>query len=171
MNDTEKMEKAINCVECLANGVHPITGEVLKETVFDEPEIIRCLFFVKEVLRGKVSQPTKSKKEGFSAVGNLEDFLQDQPTSLSPFIKKISQANNGVGPSAKKIWDLLVENKFLYEGTNLNGTKTKLPTELGKQSGISCAERQNSAGEKYYVVVYNRKGQELLLDCIRKIYC
>ncbi len=172
MNDVEKLQNATNMIECLANGIHPITGEILEGTVFDEPEIIRCLFFVKEVLREHIAHPPKMKKGDFSIPETLrlEDFLQDQPISLTPFIKKIKEANHDVGPNANKIWELLLERGLLYKGENINGKETKLPTELGEQSGLKCVTRHNSAGVSYYVVVYDRKGQELLLDCIRELY-
>ncbi len=171
MIDIAKMQNAKRIIECLANGIHPVTGEILKDTVFDEPEVIRCLFFIKEVLQEEIENPQKGKKEEFSADSlQLENVLQDEPIALSPFVKKIKDANGGVGPNAKKIWELLTDRGFLCEGTNLNGNKTRLPTELGLQSGLTRSERQTAMGKSFYVVEYDRTGQELLLECIKEIY-
>ena len=172
MNDMERMQNATRVIECLANGIHPITGEILKETIFDEPEVIRCLFYVKDVLQGKIKAPSKSQKDKFIISDNLrlQDFLQDEPICLSPFVGKIKDANNGVGPSASKIWELLIEKGYLYEGTNIEGKNTKLPTELGKQNGLSYVERHRTSGKDYFVVEYNRQGQELLIECIVELY-
>lgn len=172
MNDIEKMQNATRLIECLANGIHPLTGEILKETIFDEPEVIRCLFYVKEVLQGKIAVPSKSQKDKFIITDNLhlEDFLQDEPICMSPFVRKIKEANNEIGPSASKIWELLIEKGYLYEGTNIDGNNTKLPTELGKQNGLSYVERIRTSGKNYFVVEYNRRGQELLIECIIELY-
>lgn len=172
MNDIEKMQNATKIIECLANGVHPITGEILKETIFDEPEVIRSLFYVKDVLQGKIKPASKSQKDKFTITDNLrlEDFLRDEPICLSPFVGKIKEANNGVGPSTSKIWDLLIDKGYLYEGTNLEGKNTKLPTELGKQNGLSYVERHRSSGKDYFAVEYNRRGQELIIECIKELY-
>ena len=84
MNDMDKMQNAIRFIECLANGIHPATGEILNETIFDEPEVIRCLFYVKDVLQEKIKTPSKSQKDKFIISDNLhlEDFLQDEPICL-----------------------------------------------------------------------------------------
>ena len=171
-NDTARIQNAIKIIDCLANGVHPATGEILKETVFDEPEVIRCLFYVKDLLQGGISTPAKTQKDKFVITGDLrlENLLQSEPICLSPFIQKIKDANNGVGPSASKIWGLLIEKGYLYEGTNAYGVNTKMPTELGKQRGLSYVERTQMSGKSYYVVEYNRRGQELLIECIKELY-
>ena len=172
MNNMEKMQNATKLIECLANGIHPITGEILKETIFDEPEVIRGLFYVRDVLQGKIMAPEKILKDKFIITENLrlEDFLQDEPICLSPFVRNIKETNNGVGPSASKIWGLLIEKGYLYEGTNIEGKNTKLPTELGKQNGLSYVERHRTSGKDYFVVEYNRQGQELLIECIMELY-
>lgn len=172
MNDTARIQNAIKFIDCLANGVNPVTGEILQETVFDEPEVIRCLFFVKDVLQEKTSSPAKSQKDKFVITDDLrlEDFLQTEPVSLSPFLRKIKETNGGAGPNAGKIWGLLIEKGYLREGTNADGKATRLPTDLGRQSGISCVERVRMTGKSYIVVVYNRKAQQLIIDCIKELY-
>ncbi len=172
MKEIERITKAEKFVECLANDVHPITGEILSESVFDEPEIIRGLFFVKDVLQNYMARPNKSTKDKFTLTHNLhlEDILQDNPISLTPFIKKIKELNNGIGPSAKLIWNLLIEKGYLYEDTNADGKTSKIPTELGKQNGLSCVEKITMYGKSYNVVVYDNQGQHLIWDTIKEIY-
>ena len=172
MDEIERIAKAEKFVECLANGVHPITGEILSDTVFDEPEMIRGLFFVRDVLQDYITRPRKSTKDKFTFTDDLhfEDILQDNPISLSPFVKKIKELNNGIGPNAKLIWSFLIEKGYLYEETNADGKTSKIPTELGKQNGLSCVEKYTMYGKSYIVVVYNKQGQELLWNTIKEIY-
>ncbi|MBQ0084459.1 MAG: hypothetical protein KBS52_06840 [Clostridiales bacterium] len=52
------ISEAREIVEALANGVNPVTGEILsKESCFNEPDIIRALFLATEELK-------KSEKRG-----------------------------------------------------------------------------------------------------------
>ncbi len=172
MDDIERIAKAEKFVECLANGVHPITGEILNEKIFDEPEMIRGLFFVRDVLQDYIPRPKKSAKDKFTLTDNLhlEDILQDNPISLSPFVKKIKELNNGIGPNAKLIWSFLIEKGYLYEETNLDGKTFKIPTELGEQNGLSYVQKSTMYGKSYNVVVYDRQGQELIWNTIKEIY-
>ena len=170
--DVNRLEKATIYIDSLANGINPISGEALAGDVFDEPDVIRCLFFVKDILKSCMERPVKQKNESFTIDDetNLEKFLLNKPSSLSPFIKNIKEANNGVGPSANKIWELLVEKGYLYLGTDGEGKKTKLPTESGLQNGISYVERQGTNGKPYFAVIYDKTGQKLLLECIKELY-
>ena len=172
MEENERIAKAEKYVECLANGVHPITGEILSESIFDEPEMIRGLFFVRDVLQDCNARPKKSAKDKFTLTDNLllEDILQESPISLSAFLKKIKELNNGIGPSGKEIRIFLIEKGYLYEDTSADGKTSKIPTELGKQSGLSYVEKSNMYGISYNVVVYNKQAQKLLCNIIKEIY-
>ncbi len=172
MSDVNKIDKAREYIESLANGLNPLTGEELFETVFDEPEIIRCLFFVRDILQSYKAAPVKTKSDTFEIdkESDLSKYILDRPSSLTTFIKNIKYSNKGLGPSANKIWDWLVEKGYLYVSTDNEGKNTKMPTDDGKKCGISYVEREGTNGKPYCAVVYDRNGQKLLLECIRELY-
>ena len=87
MSDVNKIDKAREYIESLATGLNPLTGEELFETVFDEPEIIRCLFFVRDILQSYKAAPVKTKSDTFEI---------DKESDLSKYIlpyEKITKNN------------------------------------------------------------------------------
>ena len=175
MVEAEKLQYFLHLVDGLANGVNPVTGAVLSESVFDEPEVIRGLFGVKEILRELLENPKPATRKSASKFVwrddlPLSEILQDDPICVSPFVAKIKAVNDGIAPSAKAIWELLDAKGILYDGVDVNGEKRRLPTPGAKQYGVFAQERFSSTRGTYTVVTYDRNGQQLLLDCIKEIY-
>ena len=50
-SDFEKMDKAKSVMVKMAEGINPITGEQIRDESFlNDPRIIRCFYFIAEVL-------------------------------------------------------------------------------------------------------------------------
>lgn len=62
-----KLEKEIKVLEALANGVDPVTGEVLdNQSPYNQPEVIRSLFTILNELKSptkKIKLPKKTIEE------------------------------------------------------------------------------------------------------------
>ena len=57
------METNIKIIEGLANGIDPVTGELLPSNApYNSPEVIRALFFVLEQVKNPRKRPPKIKK-------------------------------------------------------------------------------------------------------------
>ena len=70
--DLTKLDLAIKYIERMAEGKNPVTNQdIIEETIVNDPNVIRCLFFIVDVLKqvqangGAITSNTKSKKEKF----------------------------------------------------------------------------------------------------------
>ena len=62
------ISQAREIVEALANGINPITGEILsKESCFNEPDVIRALFAATEELKKAEKRGKKARRVGKAA--------------------------------------------------------------------------------------------------------
>lgn len=72
-----KLEKEIKVLEALANGVDPVTGEVLDDqSPYNQPEVIRSLFVILNELKNptnKAKLPKKTTEE--KQAENIENGL------------------------------------------------------------------------------------------------
>ncbi len=51
-DDSERIEKSIVILQKIAKGINPVTGEPINDESFlNDPRIIRCFFFVTEILK------------------------------------------------------------------------------------------------------------------------
>lgn len=58
VNEIEKIQKAKNVLLKMAKGIDPLTGETISEDSYlNDPRIIRCLYFVTEVLDDVLHAP------------------------------------------------------------------------------------------------------------------
>lgn len=60
----ELLNRAKEYIEKLANGINPTTGELIQnDSVINDAKIIRCLFFVKDVLDDNINKCMKTKRK------------------------------------------------------------------------------------------------------------
>ncbi|MCD7745526.1 MAG: hypothetical protein LUI13_09645 [Lachnospiraceae bacterium] len=178
--DRNKLDTAISYVERIADGKNPVTGvEVGEDTVLNNPNVIRCMFFIKEVLEGVRcnggyigSKPKKSELADFPL-----DLLQSYTyREDKPITKLVEQLNEPVDESQhrklsyKPITQWLKLNGFLQDdfNTELNKNVTE-PTEKGRQIGISSEKRRSMAGAEYIRVIYGREAQEFIVQNLERI--
>ena len=84
MTELEKMKRAKMYIDDLANGIDPLTGQVVSDTdIINNVRITRCLFYVSGILKkvidndGEVScvRVKQGKKEFFSLTDTEVDAL------------------------------------------------------------------------------------------------
>lgn len=90
-------ERVISIIDALANGIDPITGEVLPDSSpYNQPEVIRALFHVINLLP-KVKKPKKTTEQK-----QQENIDKGQPKNFGlPWLDEdvtfvIDQYNSGV---------------------------------------------------------------------------
>ncbi len=65
MTQQELAQRAKGYMDALANGIDPITGKELPEdTVLNRPQMIRCFFYVSDILRQVVENGGHVGREG-----------------------------------------------------------------------------------------------------------
>lgn len=172
MDNIEKVEWAKNCIESLANGIQPFTGEVSENSILDDPQLIRCFFFVRDVLNEVIASGGKKKtKTEFVLTDTLLDRIPIRPEKmcLTQFLNGIKEVNEGKAPKFGAIREYLIEQELLESRQDASGKITRYATNKAKQYGIENEERIGSNG-KYTVVVYDTTGQQYLVECIKKMY-
>lgn len=177
MTELEKVERAKMYMDKLANGINPIDDTMAPDDdIINNVRLSRCFFFVSDVLRQVIEnggpKPAVTGKK-----------LKKLPLEI-PFEKRsqfaYSEKSIPASEIAKRV-NALVDNdnmqKLTYSGiltwlTEIgmmewaftpDGKRTKWPTKIGKENGISVEERTGNKG-LYQVVVYNTAAQHFIID-------
>ncbi len=173
--EMEKLEKALLYVERIAEGNNPIGNEPAPyDAVLNNPDIIRSMFFAKEVLselkqNGGVIGKTysSSKKKDFP----IETLAAFQFAERKTITRLTEQLNSGINTDEyqkikyKTITDWLKENGYLQEKEDEQlGKKVTLATTKGQAIGIRHSLQTGMNGSSYYRVEYNKSAQEFVVQ-------
>lgn len=168
----ELLNRAKEYIEKLANGINPTTGELISnDSVINDIKIIRCLFFVKDVLEVNIKQCEKSKKKINKIPFNLtrEELnnysFENINLPISKIAKKLNELKSDEYMDKLKITDLTkwLMSIGLLEIKEHNGKNIKLPTEEGKKMGMILEHRSGSYGN-YSIVLYKKEMQEFIIN-------
>jgi hypothetical protein len=175
--EKEKIKKAGEIINKMANGINPINGTPIDADCFlQDPRIIRCLFFVQQVLNDAVERPANV------ALGKPAKFIiTDEEKSNVRF----PEGNIGVNQFARCINSVIDLNRSKkITGVEINKQLKKmgiLSEELlpdGKKRAIVnndsykygiVTEKRNYNGNEYDMVCFNETGKKFLLDELEKI--
>lgn len=177
--DLVKLETAIKYVERIAEGNNPVNSMPLEEdAVLNNPNVVRCMFFVKEVLEevrrnGGVigGKRTRAAKEPFPFEA-LKQFQYESDQSITHVLKQIHAPLEGREVkkiSARMVTDWMKAAGYLtiaYSGEV--GKETTMPTEKGRELGI-YTEVRSVPGNTYLAVIYNQNAQEFIVRNLERI--
>ena len=171
MADIEKLRKVKQCIDSLAEGLDPFTGQPLpEEDIVNDVRVSRSLFlasaFLQEQMQGK-TEKKNGKKQAFRLSLEERDRVEFsfRPISASELARRM---NNAAGAqdckkiTYRQITDWLVEVGMLKLVENVAGTQRR-PTESGKKMGISVESRIGQSGP-YQVVLYSAEAQRFIVD-------
>lgn len=181
MTEIEKMQRAKDYMDMLANGIDPISGMSFEEdAVLNHVRLSRCFFYVSDVLRqvienGGVGRRTAARQSAlppFSLSMELRERVEitEDPVVISKFTDRLNQL---VDLTAMKklsylpftVW--LLDKGFLFEEI-INGKKRKKPSQTGLQIGIKSEMREGQYGE-YMTILYTQHAQRFLLEHLDEI--
>ena len=175
MTELEKIAYAKAYIEKLANGINPVTGQVVPDDdVINNVKISRCLFYVSDLLRqvvenGGISQSkAKIVKQPFQLdyEARKQFRYSESPIPISEITKRINELipiEKMQKLSYKNLLDWLIESDFLKVIPDANGKVTRRPTRDGTMLGITMEDRQSPRGP-YSVIVYDLEAQKFILD-------
>ena len=176
MADVEKLCKVKQCIDSLAEGLNPFTGQPLpEEDIVNDVRVSRSLFlasaFLQEQMQGK-TEKKNGKKQAFRLSLEERDRVEfsSRPISASELARRM---NNAAGAqdckkiTYRQITDWLVEVGMLKLVENVAGTQRR-PTESGKKMGISVESRIGQSGP-YQVVLYSAEAQRFIVDNVDAI--
>lgn len=177
--DLKKLDVAIKYLQRITDGCNPVNNMPAEEdAVLNNPHVIRCMFFVKEVLEdvrsnnGVVgSKKTKSKGEPFP-FEILNEFQYQEDKSIAHFLKQIHAPLDGrnirkISPQTITNW-LKKEGYLTMEYCQDVGKESTVPTEKGRELGI-YTEIRTYTTNNYLAVIYNRNAQEFLVKNLKAI--
>lgn len=179
MTELEKMQRAKMYIDKMANGINPIDDIPAAESdMINNVRLSRCLFYVSDILRqvidnkGIIGKTEPTKKAFFLSSDCICNFaFSDIPISISEITKRLNDlANLEVCCKLKNtaITNWLVSIEMLEIRRLADGKNTKMPTQQGKELGITSEKRIGIHG-KYIAVVYNKEAQQFILDNIEAI--
>lgn len=178
--DMKKLETAILYLQRIADGNNPVNNMPAEEdTVLNDPNVIRCMFFVKEILEevkrnhGCIGKKTgKSDKAGFP-LETLEAFAYREDMAISKFVEQINEpVDESIYQklSYRPITGWLRQYGFLIEEYRQEfGKSITLPSEKGIQIGIRTEKRTNSRGMDYMSIIYGKQAQEYIVKNMKAI--
>lgn len=177
--ETEKMDIAIKYVERIAEGHNPVNNVPLEnDDILDNPNIIRCMYFIKEVLEevksngGMVGGKRGKEPTLPFPVEILDEFTYIEDKSITHVLNQIYEPIaewNVKKVSVAKVTAALKDDGYLLEEPNPETGKTrKVPSVKGNELGIYMVEREYN-GRIYQSVTYNRNAQEYVVGLIRKL--
>lgn len=177
MAELEKLQRVKQCIDSLAEGLNPFTGEPLPETdIVNDVRVSRSLFFVSGLLQEQMqgtAGKNKSKKQAFWL--SLEERervkFSSQPIPASELARRMNDAasrSERKKISYRPITDWLVNVGMLKLSENSIGSQRHRPTDSGKKLGIFVDNRVGQYGS-YQVVLYNINAQHFVVDNIDAI--
>ena len=178
--DVVKLEKAIAYIQRIADGNNPVNNTPADEdSVLNNPNVIRCMFFVKEVLEevkrnnGYIGKKAKKTDKASFPIEVLENFAYTEDKAISKFVNQINELIDDTVYQKlhyKVITQWLKRNGFLEEKYSQEFEKTiKLPTDKGVQLGIRTEKSRNGRGLEYVSVLYNQSAQNYIIQNMEAI--
>ncbi|MDO4801599.1 MAG: hypothetical protein Q4A15_05500 [Prevotellaceae bacterium] len=175
MINTDKFNSAKIWIEKLANGINPLTDELVKDDdLINNVHISRCLFYVSELLdeiKARTSAERKNRKAFFLSTEDAKNISITTPTGIANFTKLVnSYIPSEMKPLSAALVTKWLRNKGLMQKvTKDDGHTINLPTEKGNSIGITTEVQRNPEGMEYQRVVYSIDAQRFMLNNIEAI--
>lgn len=174
MTELETMQRAKSYIDKLANGMDPLTDEMIKDdSVINNVRISRCLFYVSGVLQqvidngGEIGRKRKSEpRQPFSITDEQKAriIISETPIGIMEFSKSVKAVlpENMRTLAVTKITDWLVENEYLREEIVQDKTR-RVATPKGEHEGILTVDAVSRDGIPYKKNIYTAEAQRFII--------
>ncbi|HET6418982.1 MAG TPA: hypothetical protein VFG19_02430 [Geobacteraceae bacterium] len=175
--DKEKLARAKEILRKMANGINPINDEQIGgDSFLHDPRMVRCLYFVLEILDCAIEGPIRTGVKKPSAfVITIEEKkrieLPQERIGVNEFAKcvnKVLDLNRSKTLSGMEINKKLKKMGILGEEALPDGKKRTVLTARSYDHGVET-EKRNYNGNEYEMVLFNEKGKKFLLDNLETI--
>jgi len=178
--DMKKLETAILYLQRIADGHNPVNNMPADDdAVLNNPNVIRCMYFVKEILEevkrnnGYIGKKARKIDKPNFPLEALSSFMYKEDKSISKLVAQMNELideNVYQKLSYKPIVQWLKQNGFLTEefSQELNKICT-MPTEKGSQLGIRSERKTSFKGVDYMIILYGRQAQEYIVKNMETI--
>lgn len=180
MTELETMKRAKEYIDKLANGIDPLTDELIKDdSVLNNVRISRCLFYVSGVLQEVIDNGGKTVRAAsedsrlpFTITPEQKAMipLSETPVGVMDFAKVIgSVLPDNIKPlSATKITGWLLDNEYLTEEIS-GGKRRKISTAKGESVGIITVDGTSRTGIPYRKNIYTIDAQRFIIENLELI--
>ena len=177
--DLKKLEKSITYVERLASGNNPVNNLPLNnDTVLNDPNVVRCMYFIKEILKevynnnGIIGKRNKRATKPFP-YEILKLFKYEEDKTISKLIKQINDLITDTEVEKIKVINITKWLKF-YDYLHITEMEeypnlVTIVTDKGKEIGLYNKTCITAIGRKYISVVYNKNAQEFIINNLKRI--
>jgi len=176
-SENEKLEKAKTMLMKIVKGVDPLTGELInEESFFNDPRIIRCFYFISEVLDNVISGAYSRTFSRFAEFiitpeQKVKVVITEGKIGVNEFSRCINECIDANG--SKKLTGVELNKKLkkrgiLSEQPTPDGKTKTVTNEKSAEYGFEM-DKRSFKGVEYEAVVINNKGKKYLLDNIEAI--
>ena len=175
--DQDRLKVALAYIRRMADGRHPATNQPMENELLDNPNVIRCLHFVSEVLEevcenhGVVGKKYIRQKLEFPLEALAEfTYRRDKPIShvLKQFEEPVQQENVRKLNSGKiNKWlaaNGYIEKRIIQESQR----ECWFPMQKGIDIGMYTEER-GDPGFQYVTIMYSKEAQQFLAEHMEQI--
>lgn len=175
--DKNKLETSILYLQRITEGKNPVNNlPAGDDEVLNNPNVIRCMFFVKEVLEsvrendGIIGYNVKKHQSNNMSPDVMKSFVYKANATISELVMQINEVLEQLGYrkiQSRQITGWLKENGFLEERVSKEiNRKAVIPTEKGAHLGIRAEKKCNENGIEYMLVIYNEVAQEYIVTML-----
>ncbi len=187
MTEIDKLKRAQFIIEKLANGIDPITEQLVPEDdTVNNVKISRCFFYVSDILKELINKEETNKIE--AKENEEEPAEKNKKRPIFPFrltqeqIRELKLSPRALSSSEiaqylnsfidqdtmEKITPNMINSWLLRLGlleniSHSDGRKRKTPSEYGKSIGISSEKRFGKYGG-FTVSTFNEDAQQFIYD-------
>lgn len=168
----QKLSEARVYITRLSEGLNPLNGEPLGDSPLNDADIIRVMYYVRELLDRIASGDIRAKEKSAFPYEILDEYKYTGDLGITNIIRKICAPIKGENvqmPSPQMAGAWLRENGYLVSEyvDEYNGDLVH-PTEKGKALGIYTKNRQYQ-GRRFVQIYYSRPAQEFIVANFDKI--
>jgi len=161
----------------MANGCNPVNNAPIdNDTILNNPNVIRCMFFLKDVLKKVYTNGIKDGQSKFDKdfdFNLLKNFHYVEDKTITQLFNQI---NALVIDEKMRRLKFKTANNWLKSSGYITPMKidgydknVTIVTEKGKMIGLYNEEREFN-NNKYVAVMYSKAAQEFIIDNIEMIY-
>ncbi len=175
--EKEKLVKAKEILRKMANGIDPLTGEEIEEGSFlHDPRMIRCLYFIEEVLNRAIDghlKVTSSKVEVFVITEEEKRRIELPPgrigvNEFARCVNRVIDLNKSRKLSGMELNKRLKKMGVLADEPLDNGKSRTVVGPKSGEFGIET-EKRNYNGNEYEMILFNETGKKFLLNNLEAI--
>ncbi len=181
MTELDILKRAAMYIKKMANGINPLTDDVIDEDDFvNNVRISRCLFYVSDVLEkvirndGVIQKPSRTPKIPFAVSDERLKYFKysETPIALSSIADRFNDLIDSEimkKISYKVLADWLLSQDILMVTEGTDGKAQKVPTSKGLSIGLSVIQKIGQRGNQYDVIVYDIEAQKYIVQNISNV--